>query len=1068
MIRLVSRTRIWRSNRGRNMTRRKKVNRNRCALIIFPFVAAVFIHVATAQGEKIEFNRPEIKVPDGYTVQIAAAPPLVKHPLMAGFDDQGRLYIAESAGLNMRRPDLEKELPNFVRRLEDTNGDGRFDKSTIFADKMTLPQGALWYDGALYVAAPPNIWRLEDTDDDGIADKREVIVDEFGYTGNAASVHGCFLGPEGRIYWCDGRHGHEFQTADGKITSKGKAARIFSCERDGSDVRVHCGGGMDNPVEIDFTDEGEMLGTVNLFYRKRGDCLVHWMHGGVYPRYDQQDCIDEFPSTGEPLVEVFNHGHVAVSGTTRYRSTQLGESFRNNFFVTHFNTHKVVRVSLQRDGSTFQATEHDFLESTSSDFHPTDVLEDADGSLLVIDTGGWFRIGCPTSQIAKPNILGAIYRIRKTGGNGVEDPRGLKLAWNDLSNTQLIDLLEDERVAVRSRAQNELVKRCETESLPVFDFRNLNNKIYSDEPAVAAAAMWTRIRIAKETRVKSLASGMSAAIQSDITKNDTLCGQIAAMGAGVLRDSDAVGPLSELLKAKNPMLKRAAATSLGQIGEPSAVPSLLDALAGDLDRVLEHAILYALIEIGDRDATLVGLRHSSPLVRRGALVALDQMEHGDLTRDEVIGLLDTSDVPLQMTALNVISKRPDWGKEIVTFVGQLLDQRQLTDEQRATARGVLLAFQKDTVIQDLITSKMLTKHKTREVHNLLLDVIGLSELSPLPDGWMRILADQLRATNPDTLTHAVAATVALKDGALDERLHAIAAKATHPSALRIAALGSVTGRESSLTESEFEFLASQLDGQIAPMQRLAVARAIGAARLSASQLESVIDLVIKAGPLETPALLSAFARREVAPIGEKLIAAIENSKMLDHVNASDIERIAALLPKPGKDACQRLIRRLEESNAQQRQQLEELTTALSDGDPARGRDVFMNKKASCVACHRVGQTGARTGPDLSTVGARRTKLDLLEAILYPSLSLARGFESYNLVAADGRVITGMITRETASTIFLRTPQQTELKLSRDQIEEITPSRVSIMPAGLHNTIDQQQLSDLVSFLRSLN
>ncbi|MCE9529150.1 MAG: hypothetical protein K8R36_24145, partial [Planctomycetales bacterium] len=354
------------------------------------------------------FSPPPFEVPEGFTVEVAASTPLVKHPIMAGFDDKGRLYVAESAGMNLPRVDLEKQLPNGIVRLEDTDGDGKFDKQTVFADKMTFPQGALWHDGSLYVASSGGIWKLTDHDDNGVADERQLLVSKFGYTGNAADVHGCFLGPDGRIYWCEGRHGHEITDKDGKLISKGKAARVFSCKTDGSDVQVFAGGGMDNPVEVDWTEEGEMLGTANIFYQKRGDTLIHWVRGGVYPRLDQPECLAEFPRTGEPLDAVHDFGHVAVSGCMRYRSGSFGfgEAYANNWFVTEFNTHKVKRCVLEREGSTFKATVHEFLKAKSDDFHPTDVLEDADGSLLVIDTGGWFRIGCPTSQIAKSHILG--------------------------------------------------------------------------------------------------------------------------------------------------------------------------------------------------------------------------------------------------------------------------------------------------------------------------------------------------------------------------------------------------------------------------------------------------------------------------------------------------------------------------------------------------------------------------------------------------------------------------------------------------------------------------------------
>src|SRR4029077_19188408 len=116
-------------------------------------------------------------------------------------------------------------------------------------------------------------------------------------------------------------------------------------------------------------------------------------------------------------------------GLVRYESRSFGREYQDNLFACLFNLHKVTRHVLTPDGATFTCRDEDFMVSDNPDFHPTDVLEDADGSLLVIDTGGWYKVCCPTSQIAKPEVLGAIYRVRRRGVPRVVDPRGLKLDW---------------------------------------------------------------------------------------------------------------------------------------------------------------------------------------------------------------------------------------------------------------------------------------------------------------------------------------------------------------------------------------------------------------------------------------------------------------------------------------------------------------------------------------------------------------------------------------------------------------------------------------------------------------
>ncbi|WP_395750772.1 PVC-type heme-binding CxxCH protein [Prosthecobacter sp.] len=361
---------------------------------------------------------PKHDLPEGYTLEVAAASPLVTHPIMGCLDDKGRLFVGDAVGVNWNKAMLEANPPNRVLMLEDTDKDGSYDKSTVFADKMTFPQGACWLNGSLYVGSPPGIWKLTDTDNDGVADQREMIVGGFEYTGNAADVHGPFLHPNGRLYWCHGRKGHKVTQKDGTPVDESLACGIWSCKPDGSDVAWHSLGCGDNPVEVDFTRDGDIIGVQNLYYSQpRGDTIIHWLYGGVYERSDQLKAIAHLPRTLETMPVMYNFGHVAVSGCCFWKDYSDKNSSAQQFMVTHFNTQRLVRMELTPSGSTYKAVENEFLRLHNPDIHLTDVMEDADGSLLLLDTGGWFRIGCPSSLMAKSDLLGAVYRI-KTNRSG--------------------------------------------------------------------------------------------------------------------------------------------------------------------------------------------------------------------------------------------------------------------------------------------------------------------------------------------------------------------------------------------------------------------------------------------------------------------------------------------------------------------------------------------------------------------------------------------------------------------------------------------------------------------------
>ena len=141
------------------------------------------------------------------------------------------------------------------------------------------------------------------------------------------------------------------------------------------------------------------------------------------------------------------------------RSDALG--FKGDLLCADFNLRRVSRHKLSRSRSSYMVETDTFLESDQTDFHPTDVIEDADGSLLVADTGSWYHICCPTSKLSKPRILGAIYRIQKTDATAPVDPRGHKLDWDKPS----IRYLSDKRPIVVRRAIEALAKEENVDAL---------------------------------------------------------------------------------------------------------------------------------------------------------------------------------------------------------------------------------------------------------------------------------------------------------------------------------------------------------------------------------------------------------------------------------------------------------------------------------------------------------------------------------------------------------------------------------------------------------------------------
>ena len=686
----------------------------------------------------------DFKISDDFTIERIAVSPQVERPMMATFDDRGRLFVCDSSGVNLHGPELLKNPPHFIRLLEDTTGTGLFDKSTVFADHMVFPQGIAWHDGSVYVSSPPNFWRLQDTNGDGVADQREILATGFALTGVSDDMHGGTLGPDGRIYWFAGRFPHEIKRPNGPIIHAGTAPLMLRCKPDGSELEVVCGA-QGNGVGVAFTPEGEGFASGTFLAPDSmgaglRDAIIHCVEGGNYPIRDR--VLDELKRTGDLLPPLTHLGVAAAADITIYRGTNFGANYEGNLFSALFNMHKIVRHVIERDGATFKCRNEDFLVSTNTDFHPTDVFEDADGSLLVVDTGGWFRIGCPTSQLAKPDVKGAIYRIRRKGAPRVSDPRGLQIAWDKISPDELAMLLGDARFAVQDHAVEKLASRGE-ESLAA-----LKNTITGSASLEARRnAVWALARmdgVAAREVVRLALSDKEASVR-----------QVAANVAGLWRDISASAKLMELVGTDTLPIRREAATALGRIGRNEAVPALLNSLRAGADRFLEHALIFALIRINDPTNTLKALSDTNAAVRRGALIALDQMDNTKLRPAQVTPFLDPSDPAMQQTALWVIGHHLDWGSAMLDYFRDALAHDIIDEKQHDNLKQQLAAFSRDPQIQKLITDKLHAPETSAAIRLLLLEAIAQSPLDILPPA----LGAELKSSLQSSDEHIVRQTV---------------------------------------------------------------------------------------------------------------------------------------------------------------------------------------------------------------------------------------------------------------------------------------------------------------------
>ncbi len=980
-----------------------------------------------------------LRTPDGFAIERAAPEGLLSYPMFACFDEDGHLYVAESSGLDLYE-ELQKQTRRCrVKRLTDKDGDGVYETATVFADKLVFPMGLAWRDGRLYVADPPDLITLEDANGDGEGENRKVILSGFGHMDNG-SLHGLIFGPDGWLYLTMGQpDGYHLPRGDGTFV-KSEVGALLRCRPDGSQVEV-LASGFENLVEVVFLPEGEIVGTLNWFsLPEEGlrDALVMLAPGGRYPLKGRAPVLPEF-FEGELLPALAHYPAVALSGLELYRGRAFPE-MSGHLFSAQFNARKIVRHELSRRGASFQTTDHDFVTTNDPDVHFSDVLEDADGSLLAVDTGSWYVHHCPTGRIRNSPAPGGLWRVRHRAAERPADPRGRRLEWARATTPGLTERLRSPWPAIRERAGKLLEGRADAIS-------GLGQWLEEGEPEAARiTAAW--------------ALGTHSAPLREVLRrqNDPLA-PLAARILGERRDSSAGADLMAALASPRGALRMGAAEALARTGSTAAGAALVERLAVEEDPWVIHALHRALHACSDTTELRALLKHASPEGQRAALILLDQSNRRALRAEDVLERIDTGHAGLHATAIRLLEAHPEWSGA-ARERWRRLQEKEVVDHREARLFEVLsrICHRDAAATADLAAALRSPAPSWRQQR--ALQAMRAASVTPLPPGWHELIDVALRSEHADVRRDAVNFAARQPERGWKPVLEAIMAGTRDGLACRLPALRVLLRSDSSLDDQKTALLLEALRAADPPGIQLEAAELVARSRPNSAQL---LALAGSESPFLGAAHLIGAARNaglrggELAPVAEQMI---ERLRAGEPAAAEQVAWLAENSPP----ALGGRIRAAQEARVHaQSTRLETYLPLLGRSVSDRGRNVF--EKAGCANCHRVDSPGERAGPDLSRIGGIRSGRDLLESIVWPSASFAQGYETLRAKLADGEALTGVRVKTEGGPLRLRDASGREIHLPPET--PLEPSPISLMPEGLLNGLSEDEVADLLAYLQSL-
>ncbi|GAB3175216.1 PVC-type heme-binding CxxCH protein [Telluribacter humicola] len=954
------------------------------------------------------------KIADGFEVTLFAAEPLVAKPIQMNWDAEGRLWVVSSTAYPHLKTGEEANDKVFV--LEDTDGDGKADKSTIFAEGLLTPTGILPGDGGVYVANSTEILHFMDTDGDGKADKKRQVLTGFGVADTHHLIHTFRWGPEGRLYF-------------------NQSIYIYSHVETPSGIKRLEGGGVwklqPKTLDLDVYAKG-LVNPWGLQFDRWGQSFLTDGAGGEGINYAFPGATFVTSPGAERIIRGLNPGQPKHSGLEVISGRHLPESWQGSVITNDFRANRINRFQLTEQGSGYASKQvEDLLWTDHVAFRPVDINLGPDGAIYVAD---WYNPIIQHGEVdfhdpRRDQEHGRIWRITAKNRPLVKAPKLTKA-----STQELLDALKLPEDWTRLQAKQLLKARGASEVVPALQkwTTSLDKKDSNYEHQLLEALwLYQALDTVNEPLLLSLLNA---------EKHQARAAGIRALQLWHGKIANVPALLTKAVADKHPQVRLEAVIALRDVKTAEAARTALAVLEQPMDEFLDFALWQTTRELEPQWTKRLKTEpdfFGTPQKTAFVLKSVNNPE----AMTQLAQLYQKGQVPeaYHRDVLNSLARNGKSADLNVLFdmavQGNANQNKQVAGQLAALENAARQRNVKPE--RDLIRLAGFIDNEDPTVATSAIRLIGLWHLETMTDR----VVDLVRKGDKDTKRAAMNALTLLNKDKARQVLTELAGT-KNPVESRLLA----TAQLVSLDAAEAARMAVDL------MQTLP-------AETDATELYRAF----MSQPLRTQAFAEALMAKRIPEATAKAARARIQQGLIPWTRQqSDEVKLLkqALEASGGTMPVERMPQQLND------QEIASLAREVkSSANADRGETIY--RKTSCFSCHALGGAGGLIGPDLSSLGTSSPAETIIRSILYPTASIKEGYELQRIAKKDGSEVMGYLVSNGASEIVMRDVTGQEVSVPKTQIDVMEKVPGSLMPAGLTAGLDKDEFRDLIGFLSKL-